>query len=195
MFGNLHFNLNNLINRSLIRIFFREIDAFVVGTNEYKSVSQKSLWKYNCPKGLEFFPKTVGETGQGFIYRKGYPYGKVISNAIRKVYQSGDMFKLKKVRDLGSNTCQIDWEYFTGMMVIVGIITAVGIVMNIGERVFVYIYGKNPLIEESHKLSKDRKERQKYSTLVSANRVLANQLNVAGCEDSMNEGMFSFRSK
>ena len=172
----------------------------MIGTNEYKSLIQRLLWKYKCPKGVQFFPKTVGSTGQGFVYRKGYPYGKVISNAIQEVYQSQDMLILKEVWDLGSEpVCQneptaakFEWHHFTGMMVIVGIMTAVGIVVNMGEHVFVYIYGKNPLIEESHKLSKERKERQKNRALVSANWALAKQLNVAGCENSTNHGIFSF---
>ena len=202
LFGYLHFKLNNLIYRSLIQIFFREINAFVVGTNEYKSVGQKSLWKYNCPRGVEFFPKTVGTTGQGFIYRKGFPYGKLISNQIQEVYKSEEMLKLKEVWNLDSNAVcqnipkavQFEWKYFTGMIVIVGIITAVGIVVNMGEHVFVYIYGKNPLIAESHKLSKEREERRKDRALISANRALAKQLNLAGCENIMNHGMFSFHN-
>ena len=175
----------------------------MIGTNEYENFIKKLLMKYKCPKGVEFFPKTVGETGQGFIYRKGYLYGKVISNAIQEVYESQELIRLRKIWDVDSNALcqnkptavQFEWQYFTGMMVIVSIMTAVGIVVNMGEHVFVYIYGKNPLIEESHKLSKERKERRKDRALISANLALAKQLNVAGCENSMNHGVFSFHNR
>ena len=137
---------------------------------DYKSLIQKLLMKYKCPKGVDFFPKTVGETGQGFIYRKGYPHRKIISNTIREVSQTQEILRLRKIWDLDSNVLcqnkptavmQFEWQYFTGMMVTVGIMTYVGIVVNIGKHVFVYIYGENPLIKETHKHSEERKERQK----------------------------------
>ena len=172
----------------------------MIDTDIYKSLIQKLLRKYNCPKGVDLYQKTVGETGLGFVYREGFAYGKVISNAIREVYQSEDMLKLSKVWELGSNAVcqskqtavQFEWHHFSGLMVVVGIMSAVGILLNMCEHYFVYWYGKNPFIDLSDKLSVERKERRKNTALISANRALGKRLNVAGCENSMNQGMFSF---
>lgn len=138
------------------------------------------LSRIGCSQEIDFYPKSVGKHGLGFAYRKDFPFGKTISNLMVKMRQHGD-FEDLKIRWYSSSPCdgikpveQFNWTYFSGIMVIVGVMLAIGICINLFEHSIVFLrklYLKNKE-ESSLKNSSDINEAN-GEKLVKANRSLS----------------------
>ena len=205
-----------LYNQNYLKIFSilsSTLQAFVTSKSEYKTMIQKYLSEAGCPKGIEFYQKTTsGEKGQGLMYRKNFKYGKTISYAIRELYQSLDFETLntkwdsefKPVCEKRDKIVPFGWEYFSGILVIVGVTTIAGCIMNIFEYIFVYFYKRKafnintPKELQEKKNLKDLQEKQcstgtNKQKLVSANRALSAYLkDTIALED---HSVFSYQIK
>ena len=118
------------------------------------------------------------------MYPKNFHYGKIISQAVRKIYRSKDFETLNQKWDLVfQSVCQnkkhvprFGWEYFSGVVVIVSVTTILGFIVNIFEHIFVYFYKKKSF---NIKRRNDKQKNQNNSTnkrkdkLVMANRALS----------------------
>lgn len=164
----------------------------MLGKTEYNTIIQKILVETGCPKGIEFYDKTLtGKMAEGIMYRKDFHYGKIISQAIREMYQS-QYFEALNMKwnvefepvceNKNKIVSRFGWEYFSGVLVIVGVTTIAGCILNIFENIFVYFYKrkafnintKNELQEKQQPLhQKSTKELKNKQKLVLANRALS----------------------
>ena len=120
------------------------------------------------------FNETTNVMGQGYIYRKGFAYGKIVADVIQEVYHSHNFERIRQKWDLdfypacqssGVTASEFKWHHFSGVMVIIGLVTVAGIVLNVSEHVFVYFFTK--------KIQSNKDKRQiSIATLVSANSTL-----------------------
>lgn len=103
------------------------------------------LAELGCSKAVEIYPKSIGQHGIGFAYNKNFPYGKVISNAIDSMRDNGE-FELLESKWYPAAPCQsvptaeqFEWTYFSGIVIILCVTFAIGIVINSIEHIFVWI--------------------------------------------------------
>lgn len=103
------------------------------------------LSELGCKKDIEIYPKTVGQHGIGFAYSKNFSYGETISDMIALMRDFGEFEEIKS-KWYSSSPCQsvpnaeqFDWTYFSGILIIVCVTLAIGIVLNSLEHAFVWL--------------------------------------------------------
>ena len=110
----------------------------------------------HCDK-VAIYEENLGQHELTFAYAKEFSYGKQIADTLQR---TKDREKIKPIRKkwIQDSFCftevvsqQFEWEYFSGILVIMGIALMLSILVLLVESIYVYLGWKNTLDQKKRK--------------------------------------------
>lgn len=136
---------NILLSIIFIQSFNRSLEAFITELGTLDASMPGMLAELGCKKDIEIYSEVVGQHGIGFAYSKNFSYGETISSMIG-LMRDFEEFEELKLKWYSSSPCQgtpnaeqFDWTYFSGILIIVSVTLAIGILINSLEHAFVWL--------------------------------------------------------